>query len=95
MKQAGADALVLFNRFYQPDFDINELVITHDLQYSESNEIRLPLMGSPFCTERSISPWRHYRRAERNRSDQVHTGWRRCGDDGILLYRTEYLICVP
>ncbi len=44
MKQAGADALVLFNRFYQPDFDINELVITHDLQYSESNEIRLPLM---------------------------------------------------
>src|SRR5690606_36619056 len=37
MKNAGADALVLFNRFYQPDFDINELVIKTDLHYSESN----------------------------------------------------------
>ncbi|MDE3212955.1 MAG: dihydroorotate dehydrogenase-like protein [Bacteroidota bacterium] len=44
MKNSGADALVLFNRFYQPDFDINELKITTDLQYSESNEIRLPLL---------------------------------------------------
>ena len=43
MKEAGADALVLFNRFYQPDFDINELVIKTDLQYSEPGEIRLPL----------------------------------------------------
>jgi dihydroorotate dehydrogenase (fumarate) len=44
MKNAGADALVLFNRFYQPDFDINELVVKNDLQYSEPNEIRLPLL---------------------------------------------------
>lgn len=44
MKNAGADALVLFNRFYQPDFDINKLQITNDLHYSESNEIRLPLL---------------------------------------------------
>jgi len=44
MKNAGADALVLFNRFYQPDFDINELIIKTDLHYSESNEIRLPLL---------------------------------------------------
>jgi len=44
MQQAGADALVLFNRFYQPDFDINELVIKTDLHYSESTEIRLPLL---------------------------------------------------
>ena len=44
IKAAGADALVLFNRFYQPDFDINELVIKTDLQYSESSEIRLPLL---------------------------------------------------
>lgn len=43
MKNEGADALVLFNRFYQPDFDINELVIKTDLHYSESSEIRLPL----------------------------------------------------
>jgi dihydroorotate dehydrogenase (fumarate) len=44
MQHAGADALVLFNRFYQPDFDINQLVIKTDLQYSESSEIRLPLL---------------------------------------------------
>ena len=44
MKNAGADALVLFNRFYQPDFDINELIIKTDLHFSESNEIRLPLL---------------------------------------------------
>lgn len=44
MKNAGADALVLFNRFYQPDFDINELEIKTDLKFSESNEIRLPLL---------------------------------------------------
>ena len=44
MQHAGANALVLFNRFYQPDFDINELVIKTDLQYSEANEIRLPLL---------------------------------------------------
>ena len=44
MKNRGADALVLFNRFYQPDFDINELIIKADLHYSDSNEIRLPLL---------------------------------------------------
>lgn len=44
LKNAGADGLVLFNRFYQPDFDIEELVVKNDLSYSESNEIRLPLL---------------------------------------------------
>ncbi|MDD2792137.1 MAG: dihydroorotate dehydrogenase-like protein [Sediminibacterium sp.] len=44
MQDSGADALVLFNRFYQPDFDINELLIKTDLHYSDSNEIRLPLL---------------------------------------------------
>ena len=44
MKNAGADALVLFNRFYQPDFDIDELTVKTDLHFSESNEIRLPLL---------------------------------------------------
>lgn len=44
MQQAGADALVLFNRFYQPDFDINTLGVLQNLQYSSASEIRLPLM---------------------------------------------------
>ena len=43
MQQAGADALVMFNRFYQPDFNIDELVVQTDLHLSEPVEIRLPL----------------------------------------------------
>jgi dihydroorotate dehydrogenase (fumarate) len=44
MHDYGADALVLFNRFYQPDFDINKLTLQHELQFSESSEIKLPLL---------------------------------------------------
>ena len=44
MQHSGADALVLFNRFYQPDFDITDLSIVHDLHYSNAMEIRLPLL---------------------------------------------------
>jgi len=44
MLDAGADGLVLFNRFYQPDFDIERLHVLSDLQYSVANEIRLPLL---------------------------------------------------
>ena len=40
---AGADGLVLFNRFYQPDFDLDELEIIHSLDLSTSSELRLPL----------------------------------------------------
>jgi dihydroorotate dehydrogenase (fumarate) len=39
----GADALVLFNRFYQPDFDLENLEVTPHLTLSNSNELRLPL----------------------------------------------------
>jgi dihydroorotate dehydrogenase (fumarate) len=40
---AGADGLVLFNRFYQPDFDLDELDIMHSLDLSTSADLRLPL----------------------------------------------------
>jgi dihydroorotate dehydrogenase (fumarate) len=40
---AGADGLVLFNRFYQPDFDLEELEVVHSLDLSTSAELRLPL----------------------------------------------------
>jgi dihydroorotate dehydrogenase (fumarate) len=42
--EAGADALVLFNRFYQPDFDIDELEVKPSLGLSSAGEIRLPLL---------------------------------------------------
>lgn len=40
---AGANGLVMFNRFYQPDFDLDELDIVHSLDLSTSAEMRLPL----------------------------------------------------
>ena len=40
---SGADGLVLFNRFYQPDFDLEELEVVPNLVLSNSNEMRLPL----------------------------------------------------
>ncbi len=40
---AGADGIVLFNRFYQPDFNLEELAITHSLDLSAVSELRLPL----------------------------------------------------
>lgn len=41
---AGADGLVLFNRFYQPDFDLEELEVVPNLELSSASEIRLPLL---------------------------------------------------
>jgi dihydroorotate dehydrogenase (fumarate) len=44
LDEAGADGLVLFNRFYQPDIDLEELTLLRDLRLSTSAEIRLPLL---------------------------------------------------
>lgn len=44
LDEAGADALVLFNRFYQPDIDIDELEVKPSLSLSGAGEIRLPLL---------------------------------------------------
>lgn len=41
--EAGANGLVLFNRFYQPDFDLEELEVIPNLELSTSRELRLPL----------------------------------------------------
>jgi dihydroorotate dehydrogenase (fumarate) len=41
--QAGADGLVLFNRFMQPDIDLETLRVDPTLRLSGSDELRLPL----------------------------------------------------
>ena len=41
---AGADALVLFNRFYQPDIDLDNLRVDPRAELSSPAEIRLPLL---------------------------------------------------
>lgn len=43
LDQAGADALVLFNRFYQPDFDLDNLEAVPTLTLSNSYELLLRL----------------------------------------------------
>jgi len=40
---AGADGIVLFNRFYQPDIDVDRMAVEPRLLLSSSDELRLPL----------------------------------------------------
>lgn len=42
--EAGADGLVLFNRFYHPDIDLAQMKLLPNLELSTPNEIRLPLL---------------------------------------------------
>ena len=41
--EAGADGLVLFNRFYQPDLDLDTLDVVARIDLSEPAELRLPM----------------------------------------------------
>jgi len=41
--EAGADGIVLFNRFYQPDIDVDRMAVEPHLVLSSSDELRLPL----------------------------------------------------
>jgi dihydroorotate dehydrogenase (fumarate) len=43
LDDAGADALVIFNRFYQPDIDVDELEVRHQLHLSDPSELLLRL----------------------------------------------------
>jgi dihydroorotate dehydrogenase (fumarate) len=43
LDDAGADGLVLFNRFYQPDFDLEALEVFPNLKLSEPHEVLLRL----------------------------------------------------
>lgn len=52
MAEAGADGLVLFNRFYQPDLDIETLEVVPNLDLSRSAELRLPLRWIAILYER-------------------------------------------
>jgi len=43
LSEAGADGIVIFNRFYQPDFDLEELEVVPNLVLSSPHELRLRL----------------------------------------------------
>ncbi|MGB7553453.1 MAG: dihydroorotate dehydrogenase-like protein, partial [Candidatus Korobacteraceae bacterium] len=43
LSDAGADGIVIFNRFYQPDFDLEEMEVVPNLVLSSPHELRLRL----------------------------------------------------
>ena len=43
LSEAGADALVLFNRFYQPDIDAENLEVRSNILLSTPQDLRLPM----------------------------------------------------
>lgn len=43
LQKAGADGVILFNRFMQPDIDLDRMLIDPQLTLSTSSEVRLPL----------------------------------------------------
>jgi dihydroorotate dehydrogenase (fumarate) len=63
---AGADGLVLFNRLYQPDIDLDTLEVRPRLQLSTSDDARLPLHW--------IGVLREFSRGSLAASGGVHTG---------------------
>jgi dihydroorotate dehydrogenase (fumarate) len=43
LSEAGADGIVIFNRFYEPDFDVEEMEVVPNLVLSSPHELRLRL----------------------------------------------------
>jgi dihydroorotate dehydrogenase (fumarate) len=56
LRAAGADALILFNRFYQPDFDIENLEVRSRLEFSTSAELPLRLHWTAILADRVPVP---------------------------------------
>jgi len=55
--QAGADGLVLFNRFLQPDIDIENLEVSPRLVLSSQNELLVPLRWVAILPVGSMPRW--------------------------------------
>jgi dihydroorotate dehydrogenase (fumarate) len=53
--KAGAKGLVLFNRFYQPDLDIEALEVVPKLELSDSSDMQLPLRWIAILYDRVIA----------------------------------------
>jgi dihydroorotate dehydrogenase (fumarate) len=66
LDETGADGLVLFNRFYQPDFDLEHLEVRAHLLLSTPQALRLPL--------RWIAMLHGRVRADLAASGGIHTG---------------------
>jgi len=68
LADAGADGFVLFNRFYQPDLDLETLDVVPRVELSHPTELRLPLRWLAI-----LHPMLH-RRASLAASTGIHRG---------------------
>ena len=57
LEGAGANGLVLFNRFYQPDLDIEALEVEPSLNLSTRPPCACACAGWASCTARPPCPW--------------------------------------
>jgi dihydroorotate dehydrogenase (fumarate) len=55
---AGAAGIVLFNRFYEPDIDVETMNASPHLKLSTSDELRRACSGWPSCTAACVRPSR-------------------------------------
>ena len=84
--RAGVDGLVLFNRFYAPDVDLQTLRMTRSLPLSTAAELPLSLVWIGLLVAAAqVLACGQPRRRERDRSREVPAGRRPCGDDHIRL----------
>ena len=82
--EAGVDGLVLFNRFLEPDVDLEALEFRPSLQLSTRNELRLPLRWIAILRDHTRRlAGRHQRRPLHRGRDQGPAGRRRRRDDGF------------
>lgn len=51
IKSLGAKGVVLFNRFYEPDIDINTMEMTNSHVFSSESDIRFPLRWSAIISD--------------------------------------------
>ena len=64
--EVGVDALVLFNRFYQPDIDLDVYEVTPNLLLSQSSAMRLPMRWIAILKDRI--------KADLAATSGIHTG---------------------
>ena len=57
LDEQGANALVLFNRFYQPDIELETLEVSPNVLLSTPMAMRLPMRWIAFCMGGSAQIW--------------------------------------
>ena len=84
LDQAGADALVLFNRFLQPDIDTEQLVVLPRVNLSSPADARLARTWIALLRGRSDGlARRHLGRGGARRPCPISARGRRRGDDDV------------